>query len=178
MRPKLNGIELAKQIRSKLPDVILIFLTSHNEFAPQGYKVKALRYLSKLNMREQLNEALSAAVAEFEKIDTRSLPVINYGNLNRIPYRDILYIHHSLRYSEITTLSQGTVRDSRGIKELYAALNSERFIFIDRSTFINLDHVRRVEDGKIILRSGESLVISRRMLPQVKMEINRILGGW
>lgn len=71
--PKLNGIELAKQIRSKLPDVILIFLTSHNEFAPQGYKVKALRYLSKLNMREQLNEALSAAVAEFEKIDTRSL---------------------------------------------------------------------------------------------------------
>ena len=50
--PKLNGIELAKQIRSKLPDVILIFLTSHNEFAPQGYKVKALRYLSKLNMRE------------------------------------------------------------------------------------------------------------------------------
>lgn len=176
--PKLNGIELAKQIRSKLPDVILIFLTSHNEFAPQGYKVKALRYLSKLNMREQLNEALSAAVAEFEKIDTRSLPVINYGNLNRIPYRDILYIHHSLRYSEITTLSQGTVRDSRGIKELYAALNSERFIFIDRSTFINLGHVRRVEDGKIILRSGESLVISRRMLPQVKMEINRILGGW
>ncbi len=70
------------------------------------------------------------------------------------------------------------IRDSRGIKELYAALNSERFIFIDRSTFINLDHVRRVEDGKIILRSGESLVISRRMLPQVKMEINRILGGW
>ncbi|WP_418784850.1 hypothetical protein, partial [Hominenteromicrobium sp.] len=43
----------------------------------------------KLNMREQLNEALSAAVAEFEKIDTRSLPVINYGNLNRIPYRDM-----------------------------------------------------------------------------------------
>ena len=66
--PKLNGIELAKQIRSKLPDVILIFLTSHNEFAPQGYKVKALRYLSKLNMREQLNEALSAAVAELYTI--------------------------------------------------------------------------------------------------------------
>ena len=175
--PKLNGIELAKQIRKKMPYVILIFLTSHNEFAPQG-KVKALRYLSKLNMREQLNEALSAAVAEFEKIDTRSLPVINYGNLNRIPYRDILYIHHSLRYSEITTLSQGIVRDSRGIKELHEVLNSDHFIFIDRSTFIHLDQVRRVDGGKIILRSGEHLVISRRMLPQVKMEINRILGGW
>lgn len=176
--PKLNGIELAKQIRKKMPYVILIFLTLHSEFAPSGYKVRAWRYLSKLDLVPQLNEALSAAVKEFERFDSRSLSVTNYGNLNRIPYRDILYIHHSLRYSEITTLSQGVVRDSRGIKELHEALNSDRFIFIDRSTFINLDHVRRVDGGKIILRSGEHLVISRRMLPQVKMEINRILGGW
>lgn len=45
--PKMNGMELAREIRSKMPWAIILFLTSHSEFAPDGYRVQALRYITK-----------------------------------------------------------------------------------------------------------------------------------
>lgn len=49
--PEMDGMQLAKQIRETLPDSVILFLTSHDEFAPDGYRVQALRYLSKQTWR-------------------------------------------------------------------------------------------------------------------------------
>ena len=46
--PKVDGFQLADKIRNKLPAAIIVFLTSHSELAPDGYKFRALRYVSKL----------------------------------------------------------------------------------------------------------------------------------
>ena len=43
--PELNGFEVAKKLRVYQPDAGIIFLTSHFEFADEGYKVRALRYV-------------------------------------------------------------------------------------------------------------------------------------
>jgi len=175
--PELDGMLLAKEVREKLPWAIIIFLTSHEEFASDGYHVQALRYLSKQQIDSQLDEALRASIKAFEQLEVGTLDVTSYGKINRIAYRDILYIRHQLRYSQIATTSQGMIQDSRGIKALYEVIGNERFVFIDRGTFINLDHLQRIEDGKAILRNGEALTISRRILPHVKKAINTILGG-
>ena len=45
--PGGNGIELAKQLRIKHPEMILVFVTAYIEYAPSGYKVDAFRYLLK-----------------------------------------------------------------------------------------------------------------------------------
>lgn len=174
--PDLDGMALAEKIRKQFPWAILIFLTSHSEFAPDGYRVQALRFCSKLN-QEQLEEAVSAAIQEFRKLDKRSLAVANRGNLNLIPHRDILYAHHALRHTDLYTVSQGIVQDSRGIQSVFDQISSERFLFLDRSTFFNLDYLQRIEDGRVILRNGESLAVSRRLLPRVKLEVLRVLGG-
>lgn len=174
--PELDGMLLAKEVREKLPWAIIIFLTSHEEFASDGYRVQALRYLSKRHLDSPLGEALQAAIKAFEQLEVGTLNVVSYGKINRIPYRDILYVQHLLRHSQIETTSQGKIQDVRGIKTLYEIIGNERFVFIDRGTFINLDHLQRIEDSRAILRNGEGLMISRRLLPQVKLTINRILG--
>ena len=56
--PKINGLELAKQIRTILPFTMIIFLTSHIKFAVEGYKVQALRYITKDRIDLELPEAL------------------------------------------------------------------------------------------------------------------------
>ena len=45
--PELNGFEVARKLRVYQPDAGIIFLTSHFEFADEGYKVRALRYVQK-----------------------------------------------------------------------------------------------------------------------------------
>lgn len=42
---KLNGIELARKLRSKNPTSIIIFVTNFIQYAPEGYEVNAFRYL-------------------------------------------------------------------------------------------------------------------------------------
>ncbi len=48
---------LAKAAREQLHWAVIIFLTAHDEFAPDGYRVQALRYLSKRTIDQQLDEA-------------------------------------------------------------------------------------------------------------------------
>ena len=174
--PKMNGMELAKHIRARLPMAMIIFLTSHSEFSMEGYKFGALRYIPKLDMARQLPEALAAVEAEFAKLESRFLTVRRYSDMTRIPYQEIVYVRHVLRTSEITTLNLGIIKDNRGLKEIHGQLGDERFIYIDRSTFVNLDHIRQIKGSEVILRNSEHLPISRQMLTKVKYTINRIWG--
>lgn len=174
--PQLNGLELAEHIRVRLPAALIIFLTSHSEFSLEGYKFGALRYIPKLDLTRQLPEALSAAQMEFSKLENRFLTVRHYSDVMRIPYQEIVYVRHVLRTSQIITLDLGIIKDNRGLKVIHERLNDERFIYIDRSTFVNLDHIRQIKGNEVILRNKEHLPISRQMLTKVKYTINCLWG--
>ncbi len=45
--PAVDGITLARKIRAKSENAFIVFLTSHIEYALEGYEVNALRYLTK-----------------------------------------------------------------------------------------------------------------------------------
>ena len=101
----------------------------------------------------------------------------HYNDVMRIPYQEIVYIRHVLRSSQIITLDLGIIKDNRGLKAIHEQLNDERFIYIDRSTFVNLDHVRQIKGSEVILRNLERLPISRQMLTKVKYTINCLWGS-
>ena len=172
--PKGDGFQLADKIRNKLPAAIIVFLTSHSELAPDGYKFRALRYVSKLVLSQKLPEALEVVQKEFSALESGYLVVPHYTDALRIPYNEILYVQHILRSSQIYTLRQGVIKDSRGLKTIYSVIGDKRFIYIDRSTFVNIDFIRELKGNEIILRTGESLAISRPMLANVKETIVRM----
>lgn len=172
--PKVDGFQLADKIRNKLPAAIIVFLTSHSELAPDGYKFRALRYVSKLVLSQKLPKALEAVQKEFSALESGYLVVPHYTDALRIPYNEILYVQHILRSSQIYTLRQGVIKDNRGLKTIYSVIGDKRFIYIDRSTFVNIDFIRELKGNEIILRTGESLAISRPMLANVKETIVRM----
>ena len=172
--PKVDGFQLADKIRNKLPAAIIVFLTSHSELAPDGYKFRALRYVSKLVLSQKLPEALEVVQKEFSALESGYLVVPHYTDALRIPYNEILYVQHILRSSQIYTLRQGVIKDNRGLKTIYSVIGDKWFIYIDRSTFVNIDFIRELKGNEIILRTGESLAISRPMLANVKETIVRM----
>ena len=115
--PKVDGFQLADKIRNKLPAAIIVFLTSHSELAPDGYKFRALRYVSKLVLSQKLPEALEAVQKEFSALESGYLVVPHYTDALRIPYNEILYVQHILRSSQIYTLRQGVIKDNRGLRQ-------------------------------------------------------------
>jgi two-component system response regulator YesN len=63
--PQMDGLELAAQLRSIKPDVVILFLTCHEEFqyAKQAFQLEALDYLIKVELtEEQLLASLQKAI--------------------------------------------------------------------------------------------------------------------
>lgn len=62
--PGLTGMELPKKIKPFLPNVKIIFITSHLEYAIDAYELSIFRYVPK----DDPEERLSAAVADAAKL--------------------------------------------------------------------------------------------------------------
>ena len=71
--PQIDGFKVTADLRKYQPNVALIFLTSHLQYALEGYKVDALRFISKLNVDETLPEALQKALHTLEQQDQHFL---------------------------------------------------------------------------------------------------------
>lgn len=62
---RLSGLDVAKQIRKSDSTVIIAFLTSHQEFAVDGYEVNAYRYLLKGQPNEMYIRQLTSILNEY-----------------------------------------------------------------------------------------------------------------
>lgn len=175
--PDLNGMDVAKHIRQFQPNAALLFLSSHLNYATEGYKVQALRYVSKLDLDHALPEALEQAIATLEKTDTCSIMVQHYQNYTRILHKDILYVQKMQRSIQIVTDRQGVFKDNRGIKELFSEIDDPRFIFTDRAYFVNLDYVQELNGSWLVLTNEDRVPVSRPMMPNVKKAMIALWGG-
>lgn len=60
--PGISGMEIAEKIRPFLPDVKIIFITSHIEYAIDAFELSVFRYVPKQDMDRRLPSAIKDAV--------------------------------------------------------------------------------------------------------------------
>lgn len=65
--PGISGLELGKRIKENNPDVYLVFLTSHSEFASESYIIEAYQYILKKDIEERLSPLIERVVHEIKK---------------------------------------------------------------------------------------------------------------
>ena len=117
--PEQNGLEVAKHILQFQPNAALLFLSSHLNYATEGYKVQALRYVPKLDLENALPEALEQALATLEK----RIPVLLWCSTIRIiPASSIRISSMSRKCSAASRSSRtgrGTLRTTVGTKSCF-----------------------------------------------------------
>ena len=64
----MNGIEMAKKIRDKDKNIVIIFTTGLTDYIEEGYEVEAMHYLIKPVSETKLNACLDRA-AEIRKTE-------------------------------------------------------------------------------------------------------------
>ena len=148
-----------------------MFLTSHENQAAKGYKSKAMRYIIKLNLKRDLEEAMDSAISEIKEIEEKVVTLHKYSDYWRIPFDEIISVNKTSRLLVITTSLHGEITDHRGIMEFFNMLNDSRFLFIDRSCFVNIDYISQIIGYNLKLKNGTLLPISRRSLQSVKQTL-------
>ena len=97
----MNGIELAKKLRSEHVKSDIVFITSSNEYAADAFEVNAFSYLRKPLEESKFDEIMDKIMNRYSR--TRSIEVNCERVQEKIYVSDIIYIETSGRQLIIHT---------------------------------------------------------------------------
>jgi len=158
--PQMNGIEVAKKIREKDANVIIIFLTSLVQYALDGYKVNASNYLVKPITKKRLESELEWWIRKIEQKDEPYICFHNDKGNYKVLLKDISYIETYNRNLLIHTGQQNVVCYWK-MKDMEDKVASYGFARNHSSFIVNLFYVENIEKNDVKLSTGERLPISK-----------------
>lgn len=179
--PGLSGMELAKRIHELLPDALMLFVTAHYKYAVDAYELHIFRYIPKNQLKERLPHALKDAVSLLEIQNTDSYIISSQNRLERIPYKEILYIEKDGKNVLFHTTASGKQEDTsanqnrrvrKTLTEVFDELHSGEFHFIERGYIVNLRHVTGISHTDCILTDQTRLPVSQSRLPEFKKRLS------
>lgn len=140
--PNRSGIDVARIIRKKDVDSVLIFLTGHQELSDLVVKneFSFLTFINKFDNRENhLKRALDKAIQTIKV--RKSLKFKDGGIIYKIPLDDILYItRDSIDRKSIIVTDYQEFKVSKTLTEISGMLNGN-FIQTHRACFVNKKRV-------------------------------------
>lgn len=180
--PGMDGMELAARAKRFLPDILIIFLTSHMEYVLDAYELSTFRYIPKKCYEERLAHALMDAEKRIEVQRQDAYVIQNQNRLERIPLKNLLYIVHegknSLLVTDLKDAETGEkvcFKVRKTLQKVYTELDPEEFLFIDRGCIVNLARIMSVREEQCILKDGTRLVVSQTRMQKLK---ERLLEFW
>lgn len=155
----MSGMELARGLRAQGNQVPLVFITSHPDYALEGYEVHPVHYLLKPVEREALARALRMAL----DAPGRPRPVVlrTAGKTLSLTEEDIWYVEIR-NHSAHIFLDQESVTVPMSLAEVERLLPRPRFARCHNSFLVNLAYVREVRRTELLLRNGSRLPVGRR----------------
>lgn len=157
--PDTNGMDAAKKLRLKDPDVTLIFMTNLSSFAVKGYEVNALDYMVKPVNYSMFNMKMQKAVKHIEKMSDSLLNINCKNGIIRMRISKIYYIE--VRNHRLIYHTEEGDYDVRGtLKKLEENLIPQHFLRCNNCYLVNLRHITSVQDGTVTV-GNDILPISR-----------------
>ncbi len=156
----MNGMELAKKLRARGYDAVIIFVTGVPDYAIEGYEVGAVRYILKPVKEEVLEGLLDGALAERQKMAEDFFVLGQGADVEKISFKKILYIEARGHYVFLKGVDFEREWKA-GFAETAAAFDGKGFFCLRRGLLVNLAHVTRITRTDCILDGGETLPVAR-----------------
>lgn len=166
MMEETDGISLARRLREKGKDIVIIFTTGIADYMQEGYEVEAMHYLLKPLSREKVRECLEKCVRRKVSVKSEVLLQTEEG-LIKVSIDQILYAEAVGHYSMLVCMD-GPMQVKTGIRELEEKLREYGdFVFCHRSYLVNIRRISRMGRREIIMDNGAVVPVSRRLYHSV-----------
>lgn len=173
MKP-YNGIELARKIREYDKDVIIVFLSSYLDYAPQGYEVDAFRYLIK-PIQQETFLSLMEDICQKQQNQKKILLETTVGSILTTE-ESIIYIEAHNKDTLIFCENE-TLDAKMGLCELEQLLTKHHFFRIHRKYLVHMNHITEYDDTRLTLDNGKTLSISRRKSKDFQQAMKTFIKG-
>lgn len=167
----MDGLEVAGRIKSECPRVHIVLVTAYVNYALDGYKVKASRFLLKDDLKQTLPECVDDILREEKIVEFGFVE----GNV-RLRVDDIIYIETSKHKNVFYTLGQ-TYSIYKKMDELERELAGMGFVRIHQSFLINMRYVKKISSYVMLLTTGKEISVPKSRYPEVKRQYTLFKGA-
>ena len=116
--PGISGLEIAKKLREENSDIILIFVSAHEQYVFESIEYSPFRYIRKSRIEKELFLDLKAAYARLGEMQDSYIVIKTSEADVRIKHSDIMYFETAARKVGVH-LNNGEILNVRKtIKEL------------------------------------------------------------
>ncbi len=157
----MDGIEVARTLRSKQDEIVLIFVTGNREYVFEALDLYAFHYLLKPVDEGKFREVLVRAAGEAAKKKEKRGLFIKKRNLT-LDQADILYIESRAKKVEIHTAR------TKSIIEIYATMEEledqleEDFYRCHRAYLVNMAHITEYDSDSITITNGDKIYLTKK----------------
>ena len=175
---QMSGIEAAGEIRNVNPEVFLVFVTAYIDYAVEGYKVDAIRFLIKDALDNTLPECMDTILQRMRYKEQKEKFLFVDGE-RQVPVHNICYIE-SEKHKLIFHIYE---KDEIKVWTLYGKLDDIEkklkaydFIRVHKSFLVNVKMITRVKNYKVTLKTKEELPVPRDKFQLVKKKYFEMVG--
>ena len=186
--PEMNGFELLNRIQNK--NFKLIFITAYDQYAVDAFRSNAIDYLLKPIDPDIFSDAVDKAMEQMETSSSPSIDTILNLMKRRskvgLPTKDgyhlfdedeIIFVEAEGSYSKIALINDQEHYISKNLKTTESLLDNSRFLRLNRSTLVNLNHIvkfTKSEGGAVTMRNQKEFFIGKKdrsiILNQIQLE--------
>lgn len=153
----INGIETAT-----------IILTSSIEYAVDGYKINAFRYLLKPINKENFLDLIQDTFFRLSRHNKQYFIFTNENGLNKIALKNIYYFESNVRTISIIA-KEGRFSFTEKISEIEEQLESVGFVRTHKSYVVNLKYVSNIFREFITLENNREILLSKYKCKEVRI---------
>ena len=173
---QVSGIDIARNIREKDQQAIIIFLSRYHQLAEMiiTQDIMPLTFISKYkNYQKRLKIVIDNALSILNV--RKQLKIEEKGIHYQIPLRDILYItHDSVERKSIVITDYSEFHIGRTLSEIFERLSSQ-FKYSHRACIVNMERVTKLDTKKkmITFDNGTTIdLISNNHKKELKEYVN------
>ena len=157
-----NGMEIARTLRERREDTVLIFVTALKEYVFEAFDVSAFHYLLKPLAKDKFNSVFQEALKEAEKRIRGREESLFFQTKSRsftLLKSEILYVENCRRKVDIHTLHQ--------TESIYATMAHMEdllgggFYRCHRGYLVNMAYIARYSADSIHLHNGDTIYLSK-----------------
>ena len=184
--PQINGLEIARIIRSTIPNPpLIVFSTGYSQFAVQAFELQAFDYVLKPYTTERILLTIMRyrnqrkQQESLQPKDTFKLPVWHKDKMLLLNPEEEITLIRVEQQKVILSTSQGDMEISTPLKELEQKLKNHGFLRTHKSFIVNIRKIREIQswfNDTFILTlencSQQEIPVSRHYLQDFKKMIN------
>lgn len=151
----INGVETAQQLRLEDTELLIVFMTTSQEYVFKTFSTHPFDYVMKPYGKKEVEKVLNEAVRVLTATDPTVIIRVPYSEC-KIPMRLISSVVSNRNHTVEINLTDGkcvlSIMTFREVEKLFA--EDSRFLLCNRGIIVNMSQISAQEKGVFVMKDG------------------------